>query len=52
MIDQKFSKTDKEKLWILESQSRIIWLIGHRLDDRFKVTEHTRSILKIERRVS
>ncbi len=52
MIDLKFSKTDKEKLWILESQSRIIWLIGHRLDDRFKVTEHTQSILKIERRVS
>ena len=52
MIDKKFSKTEKEKLWVLESQSRIIWLIGHRLDDRFKVTERTKSILKIERRVS
>jgi len=52
MIDQKFSKTEKEKLWVLESQSRIIWLIGHRLDDRFKVSEHTRSVLKIERRIS
>jgi tRNA(Ile)-lysidine synthase len=52
MIDQKFSKTDKEKLWILESQSRIIWLVGYRLDDRFKVTDRTKSVLKIERRVS
>jgi len=52
MIDQKFSKTDKEKLWILESRSRIIWLVGHRMDDRFKISEKTKRVLKIENRVA
>ncbi len=46
-IDQKFSKTEKEKAWIIEMNKKIIWVVGKRIDERFKVTEKTRSILKI-----
>lgn len=46
-IDQKLSKADKEKIWILEMNKKIIWVIGLRIDERFKVTEKTRTILKI-----
>ncbi len=46
-IDQKLSKTDKEKIWVLEMNKKIIWVIGHRIDERFKITDKTRSVLKI-----
>src|SRR4030095_7591130 len=46
-IDQKLSKTDKEKTWVLEMNKKIIWIIGMRIDDRFKITDKTKSILKI-----
>ncbi len=46
-IDIKRSKTDKEKVWVLESNNRIAWVIGYRIDDRFKLTSSTSSLLKL-----
>ncbi len=46
-IDQKISITDKEKIWVLESNKRIIWIIGKRIDDRFKITDKTKKMLTI-----
>ena len=46
-IDQKMSLTDKEKIWIIESNKKIIWIISKRIDDRFKITSKTKSILEI-----
>lgn len=42
--DQKFSLSDKEKTMLLISGNEIVWVIGHRIDDRFKVTENTKKI--------
>jgi tRNA(Ile)-lysidine synthase len=47
LIDQKLSKTEKEKIWVLESNKKIIWVIGYRIDDRFKLTERTGETLHI-----
>ncbi len=47
-IDRKFSRLDKEKVLILESDGKIAWIMGERTDDRFRVTGSTRRILKIE----
>jgi tRNA(Ile)-lysidine synthase len=47
-IDQKMSVADKEKIWVIESNKRIIWIIGKRIDDRFKITDKTKKILSIE----
>lgn len=46
--DEKFSLSEKENTWLLCSGEYIIWVVGHRADDRFKVTETTNTILKIE----
>ena len=46
-IDQKLSKTKKEKTWIIEMNKKIIWIVGERPDERFKVTDKTSSLLKI-----
>lgn len=47
-IDQKFSIPEKENTWLLCSADKIVWVIGYRIDDRFKVTDRTKKVLKIE----
>jgi tRNA(Ile)-lysidine synthase len=47
-IDRKFSRFDKEKTLILESNGNIVWIVGERIDDRFKVTNATEKILIIK----
>jgi tRNA(Ile)-lysidine synthase len=47
-IDQKLSKTQKEGIWILESNKKIIWVVGHRIDDRVKITPSSSTGIKIE----
>lgn len=44
----KYSLLDKENQWILCSEEKIIWLIGERIDDRFRISNATKNILKIE----
>ena len=46
--DEKFSLIDKENSWLLCSEDSILWVIGKRADDRFKVTDNTKQILKFE----
>jgi tRNA(Ile)-lysidine synthase len=46
-IDQKLPRNQKENIWVLESNKKIIWIIGMRIDDRFKVTDSTKEILSI-----
>jgi tRNA(Ile)-lysidine synthase len=47
-IDNKLSLADKERAWVIEMDKKIIWVVGYRIDDRFRVTAGTRTILKIE----
>jgi len=46
--DEKLSLIEKENTWLLCSQNEVVWVIGKRLDNRFKVTKTTSSILKIK----
>jgi tRNA(Ile)-lysidine synthase len=47
-IDQKLSKTAKEKVWVLVMDSQILWVVGHRIDNRFSVRTATRQIMVIK----
>lgn len=46
--DEKLSLIDKENTWLLCSNDAIVWVIGKRADNRFRVTDKTQQILKIE----
>ncbi len=45
--DEKIPLNEKDKIWLLLSDEKIVWIIGHRMDDRFKVTEKTKKIFRI-----
>lgn len=44
--DEKLDLISKEKQWLLCSGDAIVWIIGRRGDDRFKVTPKTKNILR------
>jgi tRNA(Ile)-lysidine synthase len=46
--DIKIPLHQRERIPILESENRIIWICGLRLDDRFKVTENTTKMYKLK----
>lgn len=46
--DEKLSLLDKENVWLLCSGDDVVWILNHRSDNRFIVTEDTKDILKIE----
>jgi len=46
-INNKFSLPEKENTWLLVSDNKITWIIGKRIDNRFKVTPETSRILQI-----
>ena len=47
--DEKMSLIDKANQWILCSENHVVWIIGKRQDDRFKITENTTKIVQITR---
>lgn len=47
-IDNKLTLFDKENVWLLCMEEHILWVIGHRIDNRYKITEHTKKVLVVE----
>ena len=47
-IDHKIPAFERPSIPILVSAQDIAWIVGYRIDDRFKITERTRKILKVQ----
>lgn len=47
-VDQKLNLKQKAETWLLLSQNQIVWVVGLRLDNRFKITESTQEVLEIK----
>jgi len=48
LIDEKIPVHQKENTWLLCSGQKVVWVMGLRIDNRFKITENTLQVLKIE----
>lgn len=46
-IDEKYSIPEKENAWILASGDQLAWIVGKRLDERFKITQQTKRVIRI-----
>jgi tRNA(Ile)-lysidine synthase len=46
-IDIKLNILEKQNTYIITSDNKIVWLVGHRIDDRFKISDKTDNILII-----
>ncbi|MCZ2298866.1 MAG: tRNA lysidine(34) synthetase TilS [Chitinophagales bacterium] len=46
-IDLKLSATEKENIWVVETNKKIIWVVGYRIDERFKVQNTTKTMLQM-----
>ena len=44
LIDEKVSLADKERVYVMLSGKKIAWIIGHRIDDRFKIGTATKKM--------
>jgi tRNA(Ile)-lysidine synthase len=47
-IDEKLSIPEKENAWILYSGDKVAWVMGYRVDNRFKITSETKTIYRID----
>jgi len=45
--EEKLSLFDKAAVLVVESEGEIVWVVGHRPDERFKITKTTQDILRL-----
>lgn len=46
--DKKFSLFDKEKTWLLMQWTDVIWIVGERTDNRYRIEKTTKRVLKLK----
>lgn len=44
LIDKKIPSSEKEKFFVLVSFGQIVWVVGHRINERFKVNTRTKKM--------
>lgn len=47
-INHKIPRTERSKIPLLISGDRIAWIVGHRIDERFKITPETQKVLRVQ----
>ncbi|HKK62579.1 MAG TPA: tRNA lysidine(34) synthetase TilS [Bacteroidales bacterium] len=47
-IDNKVPVPVKEKTWIFTSGNKLVWIAGFRIDNRFRITDKTTKVLKMQ----
>ena len=48
MIDEKIPREARDRILLLAEESHILWIVGHRISEYYKVTEHTKTVLEVQ----
>lgn len=48
MIDEKIPREERERILLLAEGHHILWIVGYRISEYYKITEHTRQILQVQ----
>ena len=51
LIDAKVSMPEKERQFVLLSGDEIVWVVGRRIDDRYRLTPDTENVLRITKEI-
>lgn len=51
MIDTKVPLNLKERVFVLTSGDDIVWVVGHRIDQRYRITNKTRQVYEVTQHV-
>ncbi|MEG0807526.1 MAG: tRNA lysidine(34) synthetase TilS [Alistipes sp.] len=51
LIDAKISMAEKQRQFVLLSGDDIVWLVGRRIDDRYRLTSDTENVLRITKEI-
>ncbi len=46
--DMKIPRTEKDNIWLLCADEDIAWIVGYRIDDRYKITSTTKQVAHIQ----
>jgi len=46
-VDNKVPVPEKERIWIMASGNKIVWVMGYRIDNRFRITPDTTRVLRL-----
>lgn len=47
LIDIKIPKEQRDHIWLLANGAHILWVLGYRISETAKITEHTKKIIKV-----
>ena len=47
-VDQKIPREERDRLPILAEEDHVLWVMGYRISEYYKVTENTKRILKVQ----
>ena len=48
MIDRKISRTERDRLPLLAEGSHVVWLVGYRISEYYKISADTKRILQVQ----
>ena len=47
MVDEKIPREDRDQICLLADGNHVLWIVGYRVSEGYKVTDHTTTILQV-----